>query len=314
MKICVIGAGAMGSAIGGLLSTTEADVVLLDTWEAHVRAMNEHGLRLDTGSDQRIIPVRAATDARTVGLADLVVVLVKSYDTRVALTGAREIVGPCTRVVSLQNGLGNEDTIAELVGRERVIAGVTHAGSVLDAPGEVRFGGEGKKTYLGVLSGVNDHGIDDIVRLFSSAGLATEATDNILGIKWNKLLVNVAVSPLSAITGLPHGGMDQSAEVKRGAYEAVAEAMRVARACGVRLPVEDPEQIWLTATSGLPAAHKSSMLKDVEKGTRTEIDVINGAVVRYGTKCGVATPINDTLVACVKGLEFRNRSTSQRSD
>jgi len=308
MRICVVGAGAMGSAIGGFLSTAHARVMLLDKWNEHVLAMNSHGLKLNDGFSLRIIKVMATTDVHSVGKVDLLVVMVKSYDTETAMRQVQSLVGDTTKVLSFQNGLGNEDTLVKIVGSERVLGGVTHAGSVLTGPGEVQFGGAGKKTYIGELIGKNSARVDEIVRLFNSAGLETEATDNILGKKWSKLLVNIAVSPLSAITRLPHGGMDRAIDVKQCAYEAVAEAVQVAKASGIRLSMEDPEEVWQTATRGLPPDHKSSMLKDVEKGMRTEIEMINGSVVRYGKILGIPTPVNNTLVACVKGIEYQQRN------
>jgi 2-dehydropantoate 2-reductase len=308
VRICVVGAGAMGSAIGGLLSTTDARVVLLDNRKEHVAELNARGVIVDDGRSRRTIKVAATSDAASVGEVDLVVMMVKSYDTVNAMTQARSIVGRTTRVLTLQNGLGNEERLAEVVGAETVVGGVTHTGSVLSGSGEVHFGGAGKKTYIGELNRRNDATVDQIVRLFNAAGLETEATENILGAKWGKLLVNVAVSPLSAITRLTHGGMDQVLELKNCAYEAVEEAVRVAKASGVRLSMEDPQEVWRTATRGLSPEHKSSMLKDIERRVRTEIDVINGAVVRYGQRCGVPTPVNSTLVACIKGIEFGHRS------
>jgi 2-dehydropantoate 2-reductase len=307
MRICVLGAGAMGSAIGGLLSGTDADVVLVDTWREQVDAINTRGLMLHEGSSVRTIKVRATADPAPIGPVDLVVVLVKSYDTEAAIERARPVIGKNTAVLSLQNGLGNEDTLMRLLGPERVLGGVTHSGGVLLGVGEVRFGGKEKNTYIGEMDGRLTPRVDDIAKLFNAAGLRTEATERIQDFIWNKLLVNVAVSALSAITGLPHGGMTAVPEVKACAFEAVAEAVRVALAAGIRLSTQDPAEVWETATRGLPPEHKSSMLKDIEKKAATEIDTIAGAIVTCGRKHGVPTPVNRTLLACVHGIEFQQR-------
>jgi 2-dehydropantoate 2-reductase len=307
MRICVIGAGAMGSAIGGLLSEAGADVVLVDSRKEQVDALNSRGLKLDDGASVRTIKVRATSDPKSIGEVDLVVVLVKSYHTEQAVKRAQSVIGGATSVLSLQNGLGNVDTLIEILGPDRVLGGVTHSGSVLIAPGEVHFSGMEKKTFIGEMNGKMTPRVDQIVRLFNSAGLKTEATSNILDVIWNKLLVNVAVSALSAVTRLPHGGMEQVPEVKQCAFEAVSEAIRVAKACGIHLSTENPEQVWATATQGLSPEHKTSMLKDIESKAPTEIGTIAGAVVQYGKKHGIATPVNSTLVACVRGIEFQQK-------
>jgi 2-dehydropantoate 2-reductase len=308
MRICVLGAGAMGSSIGGFLSDTGADVVLVDRWREQVDVLNSRGLKIHDGSSLRTIKVRATTDPGSIGKVDLVIVLVKSYNTEQAINEARPMIGEATAVLSLQNGLGNEDTLMQVLGSERVLGGVTHSGSVLLGVGEVQFSGKEKNTFIGEMNGKRTPRLDEIVRLFNSAGIKTEATSTILEAIWNKLLVNVAVSALSAITRLPHRGMDEATEVKQCAFEAVLEAVKVAKANGIRLSTENPADVWETATRGLSAEHKSSMLKDIEKKARTEIDTIAGAVMHYGRKCGVATPVNSTLLACVRGIEFQQKN------
>ncbi len=307
MKICVLGAGALGSSIGGLLTEAGLDVHLVDTWKEHVDALNQKGLRLKEQDGERVIKVQATDNVRTLGSIDLMIVLVKSYFTEQAIHSAKSIIGKDTIVLSLQNGLGNEEIIAQVIGKGHVLGGVTHAGGVLLAPAQVLVGRKGKLTYIGELDGKKTTRVNEVSQLFSSAGIQTVVTENIYEKIWSKLLVNVAVSPLSAITGLPHGGMTSVGEVVSCAEAAVAEAVEVARASGVVLPTADPSQVWKMATEGLPQDHKSSMLQDIEKGSRTEIDFINGAVVKWGEQHGVPTPVNRTLVAGMKGIEYRQQ-------
>lgn len=304
MKICFLGSGAMGSAIGGILSESGQDVLLIDRWKEHVDALNAGGLKLTERSETRVIKVKATHQVEAVGQADLIVLLVKSYHTADTLTQVQSFIHKDTPVLSLQNGLGNEEKIAEIMGAERVLGGVTHSGSVLLGPGEVSFGRD--RTCIGEMQGALTDRVRDIVRIFNQAGLEAEASDNILGMIWDKLLVNVAVSPTSAITGLTHGDMEQVELLKATAFEAVEEAFRVAKAAGVKISLKDPAAAWAKAMEGLSPRHKSSMLKDLEQGKRTEIDVINGAVVYLGKKYGVATPVNRTLVSCIKAIEWRN--------
>jgi 2-dehydropantoate 2-reductase len=235
MKICFLGAGALGSAIGGALAEAGCDVHLVDRWKDHVDAMTRDGLKLREDGVDRIVRVKAALDAREVGVADLVIVLVKSYHTREAIESARAVVGERTAVMSMQNGLGHEEIIADAVGRGRTIAGKTYLGGVLLAPGHVIAGLKGKQTIVGELDGRITERVRRIADAFNRAGLETIVSDNIVGTMWDKLLVNVATGALAGITGLTYGDLYAVDEVKRCALAAIAEAMAVAKASGVKL-------------------------------------------------------------------------------
>jgi 2-dehydropantoate 2-reductase len=304
MKICMLGSGSLGSALGGVLTEGGNDVYLIDAWSAHVEAMNTRGLTLRSGGVDRQVKVKARTTTDGIGPADLVVVLVKSFHTREAITAASGIVGPETVVMSVQNGLGHEEILAEAVGKERVLAGKTYAGGVLLAPGHVIAGTEGKLTIIGELDGRMTGRATRIATTFTRAGLTTEVSTNIMGTMWDKLLINVATGALSGITRLPYGGLYAVPEVEQCAIAAVAEAIAVAKAIGVKLSSEDPEDAWKLAGEGLPKEFKASMLQSIEKGAPTEIDFINGSVVRWGERVKVATPVNRALVASIKGIEL----------
>jgi 2-dehydropantoate 2-reductase len=303
VKICVLGSGALGSSIGGVLTEAGLDVYLIDTWAEHVNAMDRQGLKIREGSSERAVKVRAATDCQGIGPADLILVLVKSYHTKEAIKNAGPIIGDKTVVLSFQNGLGNEDILAEVVGKERVIGGRTFAGGVLLGPGHVIAGRKGKQTYIGELDGRNTERVNKIAAQFNQVGLETIISSNIIGIMWDKLLINVATGALSGITRLPYGELYKVKEVMDCALEAVSEAIAVAKAMGVKLTITDPKKIWLKAAENLPPEFKASMLQDIEKGSRTEIDSINGSVVRLGEKHGIPTPVNRVLIAGIKGIE-----------
>ena len=307
MKICVLGAGALGCAIGGVLAEAGSAVTLVTRNAAQVAAIERDGLRLVENGRERSVIVRAVTECATLGVMDVVIVLVKSFHTRQAIESARSIVGPGTVVLSLQNGLGHEDILAEVVGREKVLAGKTYVGGVLLAPGHILVGTAGKETVVGELDGSRSPRAKAIRDEFLRAGLRTALSDNIVGVMWDKLLVNISTGALSSITRLTYGELYKVAEVEACALAAVAEAMAVARACGVTLATREPRDAWLKAAEGLPAGFKTSMLQSLEKGSATEIDFINGAVVRWGQRCGVPTPINQTLVAGIKGIEHHMR-------
>jgi 2-dehydropantoate 2-reductase len=303
VKIGIIGAGALGSAIGGTLAEGGHDVLLVNRDRTHVDAINRCGLMMRADGGDRVVPVRAAVPAEAGGPVDLVIVLVKSFHTAEAVKAAIGLVGPQTTVLSLQNGLGHEDVLTDLIGHDRVIAGKTYVGGVMLGPGHVIAGVTGKETIIGELDGRITPRIERIGSAFQAAGMPLVVSRNILGAMWDKLLVNVATGALSGITRLAYGDLYAVPELEVTATAAVAEAIAVAKASGIVLETIHPHEAWVKAASGLPPEFKASMLQSLEKGSATEVDFINGAVVRAGNKTGVPTPINATLVACVKGIE-----------
>lgn len=305
MKVCILGAGSLGSVIGGALARGGAQATLVTRSAEHVEAIRRDGLRLVEGGVASTVRLAAVTDSAGLGAMDLVVVLVKSADTRAAIAAAMNLVGPDTVVMSLQNGLGHETVLAEAVGHERVLAGKTYVGGLLTAPGVVTAGIAGKETLIGELAGGASARAQTIAVAFERGGLATTVSEDIRAVMWDKLFVNIATGALSAISGLAYGELYAVPALKDTALAAVAEAMAVARAAGVAIRTAAPADAWIKAAAGLPPEFKASMLQSLEKGARTEVDFINGAVVREGARVGVPTPVNRTLVACVKGIETR---------
>jgi 2-dehydropantoate 2-reductase len=304
VKICFIGAGALGSTIGGVLTEGGNDVWLVDSYQAHVDAMNAGGLRMLDGGVERTVRVEARTSCEGIGPADLVIILVKSFHTRDAVETALPVIGPQTMVMSLQNGLGHEEIIAEVVGRDRVLAGKTYVGGVLLGPGHVRIGTRGKETIIGELDGRVTDRVKAVAEAFRRSELPAEVSPNIMSVMWDKLLINVAGGALTAITRLTYGGLYSSPALEQCSLAAISEAMSVARAHGIALSIGDSREAWIKASEGLPPQFKTSMLQSLEKGSVTEVDFIHGAVVRWGERCGIPTPVNSTLVACVKGIEL----------
>lgn len=303
MQITVLGAGALGCALGGTLAEAGHEVVLINRNAAQVQAIERQGLVMRRAQGETRVKVRASQSAAGLAPVDLVIVLVKSFHTREAMASAMPLVGPQTMVLSLQNGLGHEDILADIVGRQHVLAGKTYVGGVMLAPGQIVAGTEGKETLIGELDGQVSTRAREIAQAFNQAGLLTTVSDNILGVMWDKLLINVATGAVSSITGLPYGPLYRIPEIEATAVAAVKEAMDVAAAAGVHLSYQEPRAAWLKASAGLPDDFKTSMLQSLEKGSVTEIDFINGAVVRWGQRLGVPTPVNSTLVACIKGIE-----------
>ena len=305
MKIYFLGAGALGCAIGGTLAAGGSDVTLIDRYQEHVDAINRDGLKMKEGETERVVHVKAATDCRGLPPADLVIVLVKSFHTHDAILSALPIVGERTAVMSLQNGLGHEDILAEAAGPSHVLAGKTYVGGVLLGPGRIIAGTRGKRTFIGELDGSISPRVAAIAEAFERAELPCTVSDNIVGTMWDKLLINVATGALSGVTGLPYGGLYAVPEIEACAVAAVGEAMAVARAAGIKLSIQEPRDAWVMAAEGLPAEFRTSMLQSLDKGAATEIDFINGAVVRAGQRRNVPTPVNQVLVAAIKGIERR---------
>ncbi len=313
MRVGIIGAGALGSVIGGSLAEAGNDVLLVNRNRAHVDAINRDGLTISTNGKDRAVAIRAAIPAEVGEPADLVIVLVKSFHTAEAVREAIGLVDPNTTVLSLQNGLGHEDILIGLVGRDRVIAGKTYIGGVMFGPGHVIAGVDGKETIIGELDGRISPRIERIAATFEAAGMKLVVSRNIMGAMWDKLLVNIATGALSGITRLAYGGLYAVPELEVAAMAAVAEAIAVAKASGIALETVHPRDAWVKAGSGLPPEFKASMLQSLEKGSVTEVDFINGAVVRAGAKAGVPTPVNATLVACVKGIERAEFGAAERA-
>ena len=303
MKIAILGAGSLGSVIGGRLAGARHAVTLINRNPAYVEAVRRNGLILEEAGRRDAIAADAATSPEGLGPVDLLVVLVKSADTEAAIRAAAPLLGADTMVLSLQNGLGQEAVLIEAVGAARVIGGKTYVGGVMRAPGVVSAGSIGRRTIIGELDGPPTPRILSLAETFTAAGLPTRAATDLLAEIWDKLLVNVATGALGAITGLDYGNLYTIPEIEQTALAAVAEAMAVARAAGITLSTTAPGEAWHRASEGLPFGFRTSMLQSLDKGRLTEIDAVNGAVVAEGRRLGVPTPVNATLVACVKGRE-----------
>jgi 2-dehydropantoate 2-reductase len=302
VKIAVVGAGAMGSLFGGQLADAGQEVTLIDVWREGVDALNTHGLRIEdkTGAT-RTIPVRATTDPAEVGPCDLVLIFVKCYHTEAAARSATSLLGADTAVLSLQNGWGNAPRIAGIVGQERVLLGVTYHSATLLGPGHIQHAGSGM-TYIGELDGSQTDRLRRIADTFNAAGLEVTPTVQVLRQVWSKLALNVCTLPTAALLRFTADQLvahEGTLDLMRGLLR---EAIAVAKAQGIML---DEDERWEAITGLLKRAvgARASMLQDVEKGRRTEIDVINGAIVDAGQQLMIPTPYNATMVWLVRSLE-----------
>ncbi len=302
MKVCILGTGSLGSTIGGALAKAGNEVHFVGR-APHMDAVNKNGLVMVTPTGDHTVRPIGHTAPEGIGVCDLVIVLCKAFDTAKTMEEGKGLVGPGTTVMSLQNGLGAEDVLCECVGAEHVIGGKTYIGGMLLGPGRVQATIPGKDTFIGELDGSVTDRTRAIGKVFDDAGMHCIVSDNIMGVIWDKLLVNVATGAVCGITHLPYGDMYEEEKLVATAIAAVREGIEVAHAAGVKLTYESPMDTLELARAGLPKSFKPSILQSLEKHRPTEVGVINGAVVAQGKKYGVPTPVNETLVACIVGIE-----------
>ena len=303
MKIVIVGAGAMGCLYGAKLSAVSSnEVYLLDVWKEHIDAIRSRGLIVEEqGADVVYRNVKAVSKAEEAGFCDLAVIFVKSTLTARAVEGNKAVFGPGTTALTLQNGLGNIELISKAVSAGNVIAGTTAHGATMLGPGKMRHAGSGN-TIIGGLDGKNNARVVLVAELLREAGLETDISDNVIGLVWDKLLVNVGINALTGITGLCNGELLDFPEIEMLLEEAVKEAAAVAEAKGIALinknPVAHTKEVCRAT-----AKNKSSMLQDVTNRKPTEIQMINGAIVREGKMAGVPVPVNEVLTNLITFIQ-----------
>jgi len=300
MKTVIIGAGAMGSLFGGLLSLSGQEVWLVDVWKEHVNAICSKGLAIEEKGTTRTISVKATTDVRSIGKADFVLYFVKTYNTEKAVSDSLALEKEDTLFLTLQNGLGNEEMICQKIDRKKVILGITGQGATLLGPGSIRHAGWGK-TYVGELDGKMTDRTNQIVQMFCKAGIETDASSHIHDLVWEKLFVNVGINALAAILGLKNGQLLDHPETLRLLETLVSEAVEVARKKGVRIEANPVERV--KAVIEATRENRCSMGQDLDRKQRTEIDAINGAVVREADRLGIPVPYNQMITDLIKVIE-----------
>ncbi|MBC9071552.1 2-dehydropantoate 2-reductase [Thauera sp. CAU 1555] len=293
MKIAVLGAGAVGCYYGGMLARAGHEVVLIGR-PAHVEAMRRDGLLLDTQQFREHVAVQANTDPAAMRGAALVLCCVKSTDTEAAAADLAPNLTPDARVLSLQNGVDNAARLTALLGQD-VIPAVVYVAVEMAAPGHVRHHGRGE-LVIGPFAGA-----ETLVQVFGQAGVPVQVSDNVVGALWAKLIVNCAYNAVSAITRLPYGRLIRGEGVEDTMRDIVAECLAVACADGVSVPDDAWAAVQRIAQT-MPGQY-SSTAQDLARGKPSEIDHLNGYVMRRGAALGVPTPVNRALHALVKLIE-----------
>ena len=302
MKIAIIGSGAMGSLFGGRLSLAGNDVVLFDVYREHVDAVNRDGLAIEQAGtgELTLCRPRASTDPQSVRGSDVMIVFVKSTSTADAARQFVEFARGDTIVLTLQNGLGNEAIIRECFGADRTAAGVTSQGATFLGPGKIRHAGRGP-THIGMADGRTQR-LAPLSAALNEAGFETHVEGDVAGLIWSKLIVNVGINALTAIMNQPNGRLNDFEETRAVMADLVAEALAVARARGVRITHTD-SLATVSEVAKKTGANRSSMLQDFDRKRPSEIDFINGAIVREAAELGVPVPVNATLTRLIKALE-----------
>jgi 2-dehydropantoate 2-reductase len=304
-KVVIVGGGAMGGLFGGLLAEGGLDVTLLDVWREHVEAIAARGLRILGYGGDRTVEIKATTDARAIESADVVLFQCKAFANEAAARSVAHLFQGPTVAVSFQNGLGNEQVLAGILGAERVLGGLTAQAGLVESPGVVRNFGA-LPTYVGELEGGLSERAQAIADAFSRHGLPTHASADIMRDKWKKLLGNVGLSAISGATDLRSVDIMAVPELSAVVLRAVDEAAAVARAVGIDLDVAEAHEVLLKLTDpagGGTGTSKSSLRADLANRRKTEVDYIYGSVARLGREHNVPTPTLDTLIGIVKGLE-----------
>ena len=295
MKIAVMGAGAVGCYYGGMLARAGHDVVLIGRPQ-HVEAIERQGLRLETQTFDERIRVCASTEASATQGAQLVLFCVKSTDTESGAAAIKPHLAPDALVLSLQNGVDNADRLRALLPQE-VIAAAVYIGVEMAGPGHVKHHGRGELVIEPSKAG------DDLARALIVAGVPTDISDNVRGALWAKLILNCAYNALSAITQLPYGRLVKGEGITAVMRDVVDECVAVAKADDVTIPGDVDAAVRKIAET-VPNQY-SSTAQDLARGKRSEIDHLNGLIVRRGEALGVATPANRLLHAIVKLIESK---------
>ncbi len=304
MKITVIGAGAMGCLFAGMLCESGQDVCLLTRRSAQAEVINNRGLVIISSSAQRIIPVKAVSDLVEIKGTEIALLFVKHGHTRsAAITGSR-IIGKTGYILTLQNGMGNTEIIADYVDEKRILCGTTSQGAMLLDQGVVQHSGTGE-TVIGSLHGGAEaiSMADKLAGLFSTSAIPSRNVADIRHVLWNKLFVNVGINALTALTGIRNGQVLESANSRQLVVEAVSEAVAVARRLNPDIEPKDTIIKNVFAVARATANNRSSMGQDIDQHNLTEIDAINGYIVRRGGEINFPVPVNQTLTNLIKVIE-----------
>ena len=305
MKVVVVGSGALGGYFGFAFAGQDQDVVLVDVDPAKVKEIGEKGLTVTTAEGTRTLQIPITSKTEEAGPADLVFFSVKSYLSLEVARTLPPLIGNETLVMSVQNGIGNVEKIASVVGDDRVIGGITAHSFEMLSPCHIRYVGGLGIAHIGKIDGNNTPRVFEVAELLKQGGIDIEVHDNIHDYIWYKLLINTPINAIAAITGLKNGELAESEKCRALMGMVADEAFAVARAAGANIMLKEDPVDTCVAALRRAAENQASMLQDVSSQRRTEIEAINGAIVERAEKLDVPAPVNRMLTGLVQILQSR---------
>lgn len=303
-KVAIVGCGAMGSVYAGLMADNGHEVHAVTLWPDHAAAMAEKGIRVEGASGDRTVPLASAgTTTDGIGECDLVIIATKAFDVDAAARSAAPLIGPRTVVQTIQNGLGSPEVAAESIPADRIAIGVVGGfGASIRAPGHAHHNGM-EMIRFGAFDGLPMAELEASAETWRSSGFKVALFEDVKQMVWEKLIMNVCFSGTTCATGLTIGEVMANPSAWSVAEGACREAIAVAKAAGITLDVGDPIEHVRKLGSKIPNA-RPSMLLDYNLRRRGEVDAINGSIPRLAKQYGIATPVNDTVVAIIKAREL----------
>ena len=306
MKIVIVGGGAIGRLFGSFLGKGGNEVSLIDVDQEVVGAMQSKGIGVmahgeDDPDAVTLVPVTAMSNGAEIKECDLVLLMVKSFSTRLATQGIAHLISPTCPLLVVQTGLGNVDVIRQIVPVEHILVGFTFMSGTSLGEATVRYGGSGK-TYIGELNGELTPRLEKISQVFNECGIQSQMARRVIGRLWCKVIIYSAINPLSSLLKVPNGCLTTRMESMTLMKRLVDEGKRVADACGIDLVYTDLYELLYEACQR-SSNNLSSMLQDILNERPTEIDAQNGAICRYAEEHGVAVPTHQTIVELIKLLE-----------
>jgi 2-dehydropantoate 2-reductase len=304
MRTYVIGAGAMGGIYGGLLAKAGYDVTLIDIRQDHIGLVERDGLVVEGVRGHHVIRVPAQTDGTGLAPADFAIIFTDANSTKDAARSAQQLLKPNGFALTLQNGIGNVESLVEALGKDRVVAGVTMNSGAFPRPGHAAYTNAGV-TSIGELDGRTTPRIEEVAGMLNKAGIETKVVPDPMAEIWSKFVLNCAINSLTAVTGLRSGEMYRTPEVNALQDHVIDEILAVVERKGIKLAEPEPRK-KIKAHCRI-RYNRPSMMQHMEQGRRTEIDALNGALVREAKALGIAVPYNEAVVAIVKGMERSRR-------
>ena len=299
----------MGSLYGALLSKSGVKVTLYDTWREHVDAITRNGLRVDGISGDLTLRIMATSEIGEIAPCDVALVFCDTNGTAHAAEVARQVLAPSGYALTLQNGIGNVEILSSAIGTNRVLAGLSYHSAALAGPGHITHTHAGP-TYLGEITGDITKRLSGLTRIFENANFKSISVENIAAHIWEKWVHNCAINAISAISGLRVGEISSTPAADELQSHVIEEALAVVKAQGIVLPEKDPTAVIKAFCK--VKYNKPSMLQHMEEGRQTEIDALNGAVVRVGQQLGIDTPYNRATTLMVKAREEYMRVASRK--